>query len=376
MILFPCGKAKMWTVISAEGQTKDHQWIHDTCAEIHDEIQAAMGSDARCNGFIMDNTAANKKAMRMLEETYPWMICLGCCAHSLSLLIKDFVKYLNWLEVLYGLCIMVSNLAGGAEVMKAAFHESMQATYGLVRTICSHVDTRFGSKHLVMRDVMKNHAALQSWVVSATYKAQMDKPKGKAPAHAEEVYDGVTARNPSLMSRCTAAGSLIDPVMDVMHEIEGDKPYLSQMVPIIMHFQRHAQDWSDKYEELSLGAKKDGDDIDVREIINQRLCGFLYRPCMAAAYLVDPANFMQLEAGGYAAPFGKLGDNDATKKYLEDASAVIERLGGKDAVKEFEDFQYFVIGTQLHACVRQITVRPSALYLPGADGMQCASKQS
>lgn len=40
------------------------------------------------------------------------------------------------------------------------------------------------------------------------------------------------------IDRKHAAASLVDPVIKVMHEIEGEKPYLSQMLPIIMALQK------------------------------------------------------------------------------------------------------------------------------------------
>ena len=54
-----------------------------------------------------------------------------------------------------------------------------------------------------------------------------------------------TGHRPKFLTDGEAARKLIDPVMDVMHEIEGDKPYLSQILPIIMRFTALAEVWSD-----------------------------------------------------------------------------------------------------------------------------------
>ena len=195
MILFGSGRSRQWTVINASGHTKDADYIHDTCAEIYTQISAAMGPQAKCLGFIMDNTSANKSAIRKLEVTFSWMVCLGCCAHSFSLLIKDLAKALGWLGLLYSLCIMISNLANGTEALKAALSECMNQSYTVVRGICSHVDTRFGSKHFVLRDIQRSHAALMAWTISDTFTDHMI--KSDPPAHISEVYDGMLARNRS-----------------------------------------------------------------------------------------------------------------------------------------------------------------------------------
>ena len=181
---------------------------------------------------VMDTTAANKKAMRMLEATFPWMLCLGCQAHCLSLLIKDFVKRLEWLSVLYDMCIKISNLANGCKAMKASLHACMAQVFNVVRVICSHVDTRFGSRHFVLRDCVKNYGALSSWAVSDAFREQLNKTSQK-PANIDEVYDYLLSRDQRLLTEGAAANALIDPIMNVMHEIEGNKPYLSQMLPIL-----------------------------------------------------------------------------------------------------------------------------------------------
>jgi hypothetical protein len=40
-------------------------------------------------GAVTDNTAANKKAWKQLEATFPSRYFMGCCAHGLRLLVKD-----------------------------------------------------------------------------------------------------------------------------------------------------------------------------------------------------------------------------------------------------------------------------------------------
>ena len=315
-ILFPNGKARQWKVISAEGETKNAEWIFNTCCTIIDEILAVMGPDAVCAGLIMDNTKANQAAMRKLEAHYPGMLCLGCGSHSLSLVIKKWVKKLPWLASLYDTCINISNLSNGVEALKAALFESMRTSYNLVRTICTHVDTRFGSKHFVLRDVQKNYAALQHWAISPEFRKQLDKTD--KPANIEAVYDALNSRDSTLVEHGQAAAELIDPPMKVLHEIEGDKPYLSQMLPILTSLYTGTRKWSEKHPEL---AEPDGNDSGdtANDIAFQRLLGFNYRPCMAAAFLLDPLNFTKTE-NGFCAPFAEMeGMLSGVNTFAEDA---------------------------------------------------------
>ena len=105
--------------------------------------------------FTMENTAVNKKAMRDLEITFPWMLNLVCNAHALSLLNKDLSKHLPRFWALYTLCINLSNPGNGVEAVKSSLHECMISLSNFVRSICSHVDTSFGSTLFVLRDIMK-----------------------------------------------------------------------------------------------------------------------------------------------------------------------------------------------------------------------------
>ena len=162
MILFPNTRPRQWSVISAEGEIKNAQWIAETCLNIHDDIQAAMGSGARCSGFIMDNTRANRNAMALMEAAQPQMCCIGCAAHALSLLMKDYGKRFPWLGHVYDTCILITNLISSSEAMRFALHKCMKGIYNVVRSISTHVETRFGSKHIVMRDVMKKYESIKA----------------------------------------------------------------------------------------------------------------------------------------------------------------------------------------------------------------------
>ena len=104
--------------------------------------------------------------MNLIEEIYPEMCCLGCVAHCLSLLIKDYAKRFVWLDVLYEVCITISNLANQSESTKAALHRAMIGSNGVVHAICTHVEAHFGSRHFVVRDIKQNWMSITACVVS------------------------------------------------------------------------------------------------------------------------------------------------------------------------------------------------------------------
>ena len=184
-----------------------------------------------------------------------------------------------------------------------------------------------------------------AWTISDTFTDHMT--KADPPAHISEDFDGMIARtaghHPKFLSDCDAARKLIDPVMDVMHAVEGDKPYLSQILPIIMRFTALAELWSTQFPDMSVGKNIKGEESTVCDMVEKRLTALLYRPCMAAAFLLDPTNFVALPIGGCAAPFSKF-DDEEVEYYMDDAQAVVARLGGDAVVEEFESFKLHVVG--------------------------------
>ena len=54
-----------------------------------DIARVISSTQGKISGVIMDNTAANKKAWKILKEGHPRMLFQGCVAHGLHLLVKD-----------------------------------------------------------------------------------------------------------------------------------------------------------------------------------------------------------------------------------------------------------------------------------------------
>jgi hypothetical protein len=127
-------------VILAAGVKKDTKWIVDTHEQIAEQLTG--GDDSKIYGFVMDNTKANRAAMQQLEKEHPQWLNIGCQAHNLSLLIKDFMKPASkYNSSLRGGCIgevldnarQLVGAIGDNERLRAAIHEAQVETYGKVR---------------------------------------------------------------------------------------------------------------------------------------------------------------------------------------------------------------------------------------------------
>ena len=79
---------------------------------------------------------------------------------------------------------------------------------------------------------------------------------------------------------------------------------------------------------------------------------------MAAAYFLDPINWKAVP-GGYAPPWTALGDQ--ATEFMDDAEAVLKKMGGAAAVREFHELKLFTAsatdfgGTLAALTVREVT---------------------
>jgi hypothetical protein len=68
-------------------------------------------------GFVMDNTKTNRAALNLLAAHCPQWIVVGCGAHAIALIFKDFGK------------------AGGKRQRGAALCPGVKRVYDMVKTI-------------------------------------------------------------------------------------------------------------------------------------------------------------------------------------------------------------------------------------------------
>ncbi|KAL6745694.1 hypothetical protein V8C86DRAFT_1693043 [Haematococcus lacustris] len=73
-------------VVDVSGKRKDAVAIKDQHLEVLEELSKELelqgGGEMKCLGIIMDNTAANMKALRLIQEVMPTIIVIGCSAHK------------------------------------------------------------------------------------------------------------------------------------------------------------------------------------------------------------------------------------------------------------------------------------------------------
>jgi hypothetical protein len=77
MVLFPLASRRCGLLfqlpVSLTAQNGSLRSVKQ-CIKVRNNIQAAMHPDARCTGFVMDNTAANRKAMKLIYIRDPHIL--------------------------------------------------------------------------------------------------------------------------------------------------------------------------------------------------------------------------------------------------------------------------------------------------------------
>jgi len=109
---------------------------------------------------------------------------------------------------------------------------------------------------------------------------------------------------------------LMQPVSDAIHTLEGDQPYLGQVLGVWMRLMQHAEEWA--RDKGAFGSR-------VVQAFKNRFQKH-YDPAMAAAFMVDPANFSEHVGDNMVLKLG-----DVTEQQKDDAVQVFTRLCGGTA---------------------------------------------
>jgi hypothetical protein len=113
--------------------------------------------------------------------------------------------------------------------------------------IQSHVETRFGSYHFVLRSVLKVIAPLKALCTSDQFEQL-----SSSSAPARKLIDIVTPSNEgSFRQHAPFVEKLIDPIMEELHRLEADQPLLSSMVSVVSGLLEHAEKFSKEHPSLS-----------------------------------------------------------------------------------------------------------------------------
>jgi hypothetical protein len=297
--------AIFWRVEDASGCIKDKDYVVRLHQQLRVEMQQAIPR-AQFIDYVMDSTATNVAAMRILREEDPDILVLPCASHALSNLIKHTAKYFSWLDFTYESCCTISEKLINSQKLRAALHEIQEAEYGSVLGIWAHVPTRFGSRHMVVRDVLRSEAALRKLAASAEWRAALADSAALKRAHKH-----ITAEENDLFASACEAEELLGPVMDYIHQLEADQPMLSFLQGVWDRLVAHVTDFAEDNPELNAGQiPADRRKRNPRPTPTTLAATWqqdrdnFWQPVMGAAAVLDPVNWSKNAGGRYHAQLG------------------------------------------------------------------------
>jgi hypothetical protein len=276
------------------------------------------------------------------DDTLGPLILLQCASHSLSLLIKDIVSKFQWVKDVYEGAITVSKSINNSERVNDLYIRACREQDMAPTVIQSHVETRFGSYHFVLRSVLKVIAPLKALCTSDQFEKL-----ASSCATARKIIDVVTPSiKGSFRQQAPFVVKLIDPIMEEIHRLEADQPLLSSMVPVVSGLLEHAETFSKEHPELASTHGVEGladfecessdDELSLEasllSLFQSRLKDFYMKDCMFVAYMLDPANFVTPNKGlTYQLPWDTLSDDEISRFTDE-----VERLGGEPALEHLQ----------------------------------------
>jgi hypothetical protein len=231
---------------------------------------------------------------------------------------------------------MMSNTINNADKVRAALdYQQKRRGDEKVRSISRHTPTRFGTLHFICKDLYRERGPIRAMVCAID--ADADGEEGVAGGarswgeaskdceHQAEFYSAVLAQEGEDVDFTWAAMDLaiklISPVSDAIHQLEGDKPQLSWLLPAWVKIITGVRAFEAQHEDRQ---EFQGETETLVKIVGDRFEKH-YDTCWAAAHLVDPM-FAQQGAQGWYLAKGR--EDVLTTRKLGDALACLKQLAG------------------------------------------------
>ena len=127
---------------------------------------------AKVTAVVTDNAAAMRSMWRLVEDSFPGIVCLGCAAHTLNLLLGDVFE-LDDPKFILKTCKDVCKLFAYSSIADATFQRNRREP-GITSGLVQPVKTRWASYLDCLQSVLKNKVALQQSILMPAVASQLD----------------------------------------------------------------------------------------------------------------------------------------------------------------------------------------------------------
>jgi hypothetical protein len=272
MLLLALGGSLFYSVTNAVGEKKDKHFV----AKLHlDKLREVTdGKMEKALGVVMDNTKTNRAAMKDMKAAHPHLITLGCAvrvhayqctahalcgstvtyvqltlampllfvvlclhaqAHSLDLLLKDLSgankgMQITWAIKVYSIVKMMSLVINGNDTVRAALHEQQRQRYDNVKGVDAHCPTRFSCLHFISKQLQESKEAIKDVTIADNWDEIFKFCENKDRFRAAALETGARGHGVyKFWQELERIIEVVQPVCDAIHQLEADKPRLSQV---------------------------------------------------------------------------------------------------------------------------------------------------
>lgn len=171
---------------------------------------------------VTDNASNMKAAWHIINTTYPHIYCVGCAAHTLNLLLKDFMKE-NLFEKISKESKKICKYFKQHHILYAAFKEAQAEKYPKNKVISLKLPakTRWGSLFMTVDSLLRNKEALQCTVLVENLNVKQNIKK--------VVLDDAFWQNLQYTKQ------ILHPVSKSINLVESDRSILSE-VPFVFKY--------------------------------------------------------------------------------------------------------------------------------------------
>ncbi|KAE9546800.1 hypothetical protein FO519_009988 [Halicephalobus sp. NKZ332] len=150
-------KPYLFNSINATSDAHDGVFI---CKVLSSEIEK-LGPQ-KIVALVTDNAPNMKAAWKLINQSYPWIVCEGCKAHGVDLAAKDLCK-LDFVSEIVNKCIEVAKFFRKT-VPKLVLEELQRSTVGRSHVIPLPSNTRWSSTWRLLESIKKNESCLKSCI--------------------------------------------------------------------------------------------------------------------------------------------------------------------------------------------------------------------
>lgn len=265
-----------------------------------------------CAGIVADRFKS--KALRDLENKHHWMVNLSCQIHGFTRLVRDFARELPLFRSAAAKSAKLAAYFNAKPTVRSLLHKHQIQELGHASLLrVAHVPfnssgSDYRAAFEMLEDVLTSARPLQLAVLEESYKLVCIDDSA-AREMADMLQDG------SFWSEVEAVHLLVKLIMDMVKEMETDRPLVGQCLPLWEDLRGKVRDWCDKF---------NTDEGAALNVVEKRFRKN-YHPAWSAAFILDPLYLIKDASGRYLPPFKFL-----TPDQEKDVDMLITRMVSRE----------------------------------------------